>query len=742
MGNLLLLSSLNDKINHGKSKNINSFDMKNGNIIVISRNEDIEIDHNGRLTRIPTTNKCKVSISPNGSFIAYWSSWEKGKNSSSSSLKIRNLDWEDDGKEGLNDLQLVQVTSIDEKIVWVGWHPYSVSYNHLFVLQANGSIKVFNVARKGEMQTHLRIKHPDDATLKFIDASFGNNAFGGDSHAKTWAFSTLFILAENYDVLSICPILPFPMQIEIEMFDSLVKNWSIHQDNTGKIEGRERESFLSSLNTEKRILESLRQSKYNENIYFNARMPRILQDRIPKLLGPFIINPDPPFSINLEERETREERIQLLALEKNGIIVLAINKIDRIEFMVFSDRSYPILKDDLEMGKDEKDFLKSRNSKEQYPSLQLLETLKFGDNDDIYSSHHIKIKFIEGNSLLCYSKSTIWIIEVSWMGKLITNKEQDQKFKSMIKTLFNIETDVIVDAVMTATGIIVYLESGKFVNVNTEINQNKYPDLSQPLLTETFIITEAFKESIKGEKLSISNLSEKDLKEEEKEIKSSKMVTTANIEFASKKFPEEFDEQTLESLVSYIEKDYTQLLANNILNAERMDKKSSLFTDILVRQLNWAQKLKDFATLHRDSFNELFRKYLYEKERYSILKEKYNSIMILEIQSQKNHLSIDGEEVDESEGKDSSQKKLLELKDRLRGLEIKWKFFESFPIDNVIASIPSPLLSKEESNKSFLINDRQLTLIHDQLSKQFELIQNLIEQLRKLSLNSKGGLLS
>jgi len=92
--------------------------------------------------------------------------------------------------------------------------------------------------------------------------------------------------------------------------------------------------------------------------------------------------------------------------------------------------------------------------------------------------------------------------------------------------------------------------------------------------------------------------------------------------------------------------------------------------------------------------------------------------MALEIQSQEC-------QQDQGQGKslDHIQDKITELKDKLRALETEWTLFESSE-------------TLDELDQSPII-DRQLILVHNQLSRQFELIQNLTEQLKDLSSSIK-----
>lgn len=141
-------------------------------------------------------------------------------------------------------------------IVWCEWHPASASGHHVSLLTAHCTFFLAN-ALTGKIESRLRIRSPDDFTLKCETA-----ALAGD---------VLWIFMENGDILAMSPVLPYPCSSAPIIAKS-------HHANPN-------DSMLQRF-----IAEFSRHSQKSAVV---DKMQRSLVATPPAIQGPFLIQPEP-----------------------------------------------------------------------------------------------------------------------------------------------------------------------------------------------------------------------------------------------------------------------------------------------------------------------------------------------------------------------------------------------------------------------------------------------------------------
>ncbi|KAJ1811484.1 hypothetical protein LPJ77_000098 [Coemansia sp. RSA 2523] len=128
------------------------------------------------------------------------------------------------------------------RVVDVLWHSLSTTDSHLLVLQANGTVKLYDVSEDADT--------PEQTVSLFSAASAGGAGFAmsqavsfcmGSSVSAGWSRATLYVLTNTGQLYSLCPVLPRRCILDLEWLEDLletvemdVREWQAEEYETSE----------------------------------------------------------------------------------------------------------------------------------------------------------------------------------------------------------------------------------------------------------------------------------------------------------------------------------------------------------------------------------------------------------------------------------------------------------------------------------------------------------------------------
>ncbi|KAJ2163104.1 hypothetical protein GGF46_000033 [Coemansia sp. RSA 552] len=182
------------------------------------------------------------------------------------------------------------------RVVDVLWHPLSTSDSHLLVLQANGSVKLFDVTED--------VDAPEQSMSLFSSSGAGfamsqaTSFCMGSPTSSGWSRATLFVLTNTGELYSLCPVLPRRCSIDQEWVEDLleiaemdVREWQAEEYETSEciytppelLDARAAAKWL-------RQLIGLEKSRGSERLYLTLP-PNLIQPVAAQ--GPYLFQPEP-----------------------------------------------------------------------------------------------------------------------------------------------------------------------------------------------------------------------------------------------------------------------------------------------------------------------------------------------------------------------------------------------------------------------------------------------------------------
>ncbi|KAJ2852714.1 hypothetical protein IWW36_000071 [Coemansia brasiliensis] len=132
--------------------------------------------------------------------------------------------------------------SVRTRVVDVLWHPLSTNDTHLLVLQANGTIKIFDVSEDADS--------PEQTLSLFSASGAGSAGFAmsravsfcmGSSTSAGWSRVTLYVLTNTAELYSLCPVLPRRCSLDQTWLEDLleaveldVREWQAEEYETSE----------------------------------------------------------------------------------------------------------------------------------------------------------------------------------------------------------------------------------------------------------------------------------------------------------------------------------------------------------------------------------------------------------------------------------------------------------------------------------------------------------------------------
>ncbi|PIA19183.1 hypothetical protein COEREDRAFT_100353 [Coemansia reversa NRRL 1564] len=190
------------------------------------------------------------------------------------------------------------------RVVDVLWHPLSTSDSHLLVLQANGTIKLFDISED--------VDTPEQTMSLFGASNVGGAGFAvsravsfcmGSPASAGWSRVTVYVLTNTGEVYSLCPVLPRRCSVEQDWLGDLletaeldVREWQAEEYETSEciytppelIDARAASKWLSQILDLERGRSKA--SAGGESMYItltdNLMLPAIAQ-------GPYLFQPEP-----------------------------------------------------------------------------------------------------------------------------------------------------------------------------------------------------------------------------------------------------------------------------------------------------------------------------------------------------------------------------------------------------------------------------------------------------------------
>ncbi|KAJ2822352.1 hypothetical protein IWW50_004249, partial [Coemansia erecta] len=128
------------------------------------------------------------------------------------------------------------------RVVDVMWHPLSTTDSHLLVLQANGTVKLFDVSEDADT--------PEQTLSLFSAAGAGSAGFAmsravsfcmGSASSAGWSRATLYVLTNTGELYSLCPVLPRRCSLDhgwledlLETVEMDVREWQAEEYETSE----------------------------------------------------------------------------------------------------------------------------------------------------------------------------------------------------------------------------------------------------------------------------------------------------------------------------------------------------------------------------------------------------------------------------------------------------------------------------------------------------------------------------
>ncbi|KAJ2454887.1 hypothetical protein EV183_001148, partial [Coemansia sp. RSA 2336] len=132
--------------------------------------------------------------------------------------------------------------SVRTRVVDVLWHPLSTNDTHLLVLQANGTIKIFDISED--------VDSPEQTLSLFSASGAGSAGFAmsravsfcmGSSTSAGWSRVTLYVLTNTAELYSLCPVLPRQCNLDqmwledlLEAVELDVREWQAEEYETSE----------------------------------------------------------------------------------------------------------------------------------------------------------------------------------------------------------------------------------------------------------------------------------------------------------------------------------------------------------------------------------------------------------------------------------------------------------------------------------------------------------------------------
>lgn len=277
--------------------------------------DDIKPTKLGALGQSVSLENVKIIPNPAETLLAFWNQKEH-------SLSICPTSFARD-----EVLPLVKLLADEEDLVWVGWHPASAHGSHLLALGCHGSLRMWDlsglVGKNGDIsRPHpillLKIRSPEDFTLKCVNASFP--AGSQLSSSSSWSWATLWVVLENGDVLSVCPLIPYPCKID-KLWTECLKD-SFNSESFGDF--KDEQLFLGEL-LKKGLL-------IDDSYYLITSPPRSHADLLPMTIGPFRIQP---------EQQESFLSSGILPFSYDGIDFLILRAANKLSVALIAQRSVP-----------------------------------------------------------------------------------------------------------------------------------------------------------------------------------------------------------------------------------------------------------------------------------------------------------------------------------------------------------------------------------------------------------------
>ncbi|KAJ2413784.1 hypothetical protein GGI10_002824 [Coemansia sp. RSA 2530] len=117
--------------------------------------------------------------------------------------------------------------SLRARVADVAWHPLSTYGTHLLVLNANGTIKMFNVTEDADFPEQTASLFGASSTGAGYSMSQAVSLCFGSPKSVSWSRVTVYVLTNTGDLYGLCPMLPRQCCLEREWLSSLLETAEI-----------------------------------------------------------------------------------------------------------------------------------------------------------------------------------------------------------------------------------------------------------------------------------------------------------------------------------------------------------------------------------------------------------------------------------------------------------------------------------------------------------------------------------
>ncbi|KAJ2489516.1 hypothetical protein IWW37_003925 [Coemansia sp. RSA 2050] len=117
--------------------------------------------------------------------------------------------------------------SVRARVADVAWHPLSTNSSHLLVLNANGTVKMFDVTEDVDFPEQTVSLFGVSSTGAGYSMSQAVSLCFGSPKSVSWSRVTVYVLANTGDLYGLCPMLPRQCCLEREWLSSLLETAEI-----------------------------------------------------------------------------------------------------------------------------------------------------------------------------------------------------------------------------------------------------------------------------------------------------------------------------------------------------------------------------------------------------------------------------------------------------------------------------------------------------------------------------------